>query len=79
MTREMSKASGLPEEAMLEEKVVQQIRAMRAQQQEAAQQMAALEQMGKAAPGLNQPVEKGSILEGVGKTAVPTEGATAPA
>ena len=69
ITREMSKSSGLPEEAMLEEKQVQQIRAIRAQQQEMAQQMAAMEQMGKATPGLNQPVQKGSVLEGIGKAA----------
>jgi len=69
MTREMSKSNGLPEEAMLEEKIVQQIRAFRAQQQKEAQEMEALEKMGKAAPGLNEPVKKGSVLEGVGKVA----------
>jgi hypothetical protein len=80
MTREMSKSNGLPEEAMLEEKVVQKIRAIRAEQQRMQQEMAAMEQMGKAAPGLNEPVKEGSVLEGIGEAAgpLPTAGATSP-
>lgn len=69
VSRELSKAGGLPEEAMLDERKVALLRKQRQQQQAAAQQMANMEQMGKAAPGLNQPVEKGSILDEMGKQA----------
>ena len=67
ISREMAKAGGMPEEAMLDEKKVAAMRKARQQAAQRAQQLAAMEQMGKAVPGLNQPVEAGSVLEGMGK------------
>ena len=63
VSREMFKSGGGPEEAMLDPKIVAQLRQQRAEAQQRQQQLAAMEQMGKAAPGLNQPVAEGSILE----------------
>ena len=71
VSREMSKAGGLPEEAMLEEKVVAKMREARAKKQAEAEQLAKLEQLGKAAPGLNQPVQKGSMMDEAAKQTVP--------
>jgi hypothetical protein len=62
ITREMSKGDGLPEEAIMDEKIRDKIRQQRAQQQMAQAQAAQMSQVGKAAPGLNQPVQEGSIL-----------------
>jgi hypothetical protein len=79
ITREMSKASGMPEEAFLDERMVARVREIRLQQQQAQQQMEQMAQMGKAAPGLNEPVQEGSVLEGIGKAAVgATSGAPTP-
>jgi hypothetical protein len=78
ISREMAKAGGVPEEAMVEEKVVAQMRQQRAQAAQKAQQLAAMEQMGKAVPGLNQPVEAGSVLEGMGKAQSEQTAATSP-
>jgi hypothetical protein len=69
ISREMAKANGLPEEAMLDEKAVAKMRQARAKQMQEQQQMAAMETMGKAAPGLNQQVQAGSMLENMGKAA----------
>lgn len=74
ITREMSKGDGLPEEAIMDEKVRDKIRQQRAQQAAAAQQAAQLAQVGKAMPGLNQPVQQGSVLEQIGKQAATATG-----
>lgn len=67
ISREMAKAGGMPEEAMMDEKIVAKMRQQRAAAQQRAQQLASMEQMGKAVPGLNQPVEAGSVLDEMGK------------
>lgn len=74
MTREMSRTNGLPEEAMLDEKQRDQMREAEAQAAQRAQQLAAMEQLGKAAPGLGKAPEAGSIAEQMGK-----QGAAVPA
>ena len=71
VSREMSKAGGLPEEAMIDERVVAKMREARAKKQAEAEQLAKMEQLGKAAPGLNQPVQEGSMMDAVAKQAVP--------
>jgi hypothetical protein len=63
ISKEMSRASGLTEEALLEDKVIQQIRQARAEQAQAKQMAEQAAKLGKAAPGLNEPVQEGSILE----------------
>ena len=63
VTREMFKSGGGVEEAMLDPKLVAQLRQQRAEMLQRQQQLAAMEQMGKAAPGLNQPVAEDSMLE----------------
>ena len=67
ITREMSKAQGMPEEALLDEKIVAQVRQVRQQQLQQQRQLAAMEQMGKAAGGLGKSVEEGSVLEAMDK------------
>jgi hypothetical protein len=74
ITREMSKGDGLPEEAIMDEKVRDAIRQQRAQEAQQAAQAQRMEQMGKAVPGLNQPVEKGSVLEQIGQQAAAATG-----
>jgi len=69
ITREMAKGDGIPEEALMDEKVRDAIRQQRAQQQAQAQQAERMAQMGKAVPGLNEKVEEGSVLEELGKQA----------
>lgn len=63
VTREMSRANGLPEENMMDEKVRDQIRQAIAQEQQKQQQLAAMEQLGKAVPGLSKAPEAGSPAE----------------
>jgi hypothetical protein len=67
ITREMSKGDGLPEEAIMDEKVRDKIRQQRAKQVAASQQADQMVKMGKAVPGLNQQVEEGSVLEQVSR------------
>ena len=67
IAREMAKGNGTPEEALVEEKIVQKIRAARAQQQAQAAAAEKMKTMGQAVPGLNQKVEEGSILESIGQ------------
>jgi len=47
------------------------MREARAKKQAEAEQLAKMEQLGKAAPGLNQPVQEGSMMDAVAKQAVP--------
>lgn len=61
--RQMAKASNVDEEAIAEERSVRQLREIRARQQQRQQQLAAMEQAGKAVPGLNEPVQEGSVLD----------------
>ena len=75
VAREMAKANGLPEESLIDERIRDKIRQARAEQQAKQQQLAAMEQLGKAVPGLNEPVEEGSVLAGMGQQAA---GQTAP-
>jgi hypothetical protein len=74
ITREMSKGDGLPEEAIMDEKVRDKIRQQRAQQAAAAQQAEQMAKMGKAVPGLNQQVQEGSVLDEMGKQAASQAG-----
>jgi hypothetical protein len=74
ITREMSKGDGLPEEAIMDEKVRDKIRQMRAQQQQAQMQAEQMAKMGKAVPGLNQPVQQGSVLEQISQQAASATG-----
>lgn len=67
VTREMAKSNGLPEEAMFDERKVAQMRQIRAQQMAQQQQMAALESVGKAMPGLSKAPEGGSVADALGK------------
>jgi len=65
ITREMSKADGLPEEALLEERVRDRLRDARAKQAKEQQELAAMETMGK--PGMTKAIEPGSLIEKMGK------------
>ena len=53
---------GMPEKVIRRDEEVAQIRQARAMQQAALQKQQALESLGKAAPGLNQQAQEGSIL-----------------
>ena len=53
---------GMPEKVIRRDEEVAQIRQARAMQQAALQRQQALESLGKAAPGLNQQAQEGSIL-----------------
>jgi hypothetical protein len=63
VSKQTSKANGMPEAAFLPEKVVQQIRQSRAEQQAAQQQLAMQIEAAKAMPGMNQAPEPGSPNE----------------
>ena len=67
VSREMFKAGGGPEEAMYDEKMVAKRRQQRAKEIEQQKKLAAMEQMGKAVPGLNQSVAPNSVLEQMGQ------------
>ena len=60
ISREMSKADGLPEEALLEEKVRDRIRDARAKQAKEQQKIAEMKAMG---PGVTKAIEPGSIID----------------
>jgi hypothetical protein len=67
--REFARNNGLPEEAMIQQ---QQVDAMRKAQQKAMamqQQLASLQALGKAAPGLSKAPEAGSPMSQVGAVA----------
>ena len=72
--KEIARANGWPEEAIHSERVVAQVRKLRQQAQEEAKQQQQLETMGKAAPGLNEPVKEDSMLKNIGKQAVAAAG-----
>jgi hypothetical protein len=72
MSREMNQADGLPEEAMYDERQVARMRQQRAKELERQKQLAAMEQMGKAMPGLNQQVQKGSVADELNQQRKPT-------
>jgi len=61
--RKIVQSLGIDEEALRDEPEVAMIRAQRAQQQAMAAQLAQAESMGKAAKGLNEKVQPGSLLE----------------
>lgn len=61
--RKIVRSMGIDEEALRDEPEVALIRKRRAQAQAAALQAQQMEQMGKAAGGLNEPVQPGSPLE----------------
>ena len=75
VTREMAKSNGLPEEAMLDEKTVAKMRQVRAEQMAKQQQMAQLEQLGKAMPGLSKGAEEGSVAKSMEKAKAGTPAA----
>jgi hypothetical protein len=68
--RSIAKSNGLPEEELVEEKLVAQGRQIRAQQQAQMAERAKLESLGKSAPGLGKAPEEGSILDGIAKQGV---------
>lgn len=63
VSKEMVKAGGFPEEAIIDERQVAEMRKQRADAEAKQQRMAAMEQMGKAAKGMNEPVQEGSLME----------------
>lgn len=65
--RSLAKSNGLPEEVLIEEQMVADMRQARAKQQAQMAQQAQLESLGKATPGLGKAPEEGSILEAMGK------------
>jgi len=65
MARESLDATGMPQKIIRENIDIEQIRASRAKQQEAQQQLAMAGQMADMAPKLNQKVQPGSTLEEV--------------
>jgi hypothetical protein len=67
---------GFPPEGINDEKTIRQKREKRAKEEQAIKVLAAIQAMGKAVPGLNQPVAPGSPMEELNKTAGP---AAAPA
>jgi hypothetical protein len=75
ISRQMAKGNGIPEEALVEEKIVEKVRAARAQQQAQAAAAEKMKTLGQAVPGLNQPVQSGSVLESL--NAASGQGATA--
>jgi len=72
--RSLAKSNGLPEEVLIEDKIVQQARQQRAQQQAQDQQAAQLQTIGRAAPGLGKAPEEGSILDGMAKQGARQQG-----
>ena len=62
LTKQLLISGGAPEKIIRSDEEVAQIRQQRAQQQNALMQQQALETLGKAAPGLNQQAQEGSIL-----------------
>ena len=60
---DVGEANDLPVDSMRTPQQVAQIRQARLQAQEQQRQLDAAEQAGKAVPGLNQPVQPGSVLE----------------
>jgi hypothetical protein len=67
--REMAQGNGLPEEAMFEARRILANRDARAKKVEQQQQLNQMEQIGKAMPGLNQPVQPGSAADALAKQA----------
>lgn len=65
MAKELMIANGMPQKLVRDEREVFQIRQQRAEQIAQQQQMAQIETMSKAAPGLNQRTEEGSLLAGL--------------
>ena len=63
LTKELLVSSGMPEKILRKEDEVAQIRQARAEQAAAKQRQQELEALGKAAPGLNQQANPGSILQ----------------
>lgn len=74
--REMAQGNGLPEEGMLETRKIFANRQARAKALEEQRKLAALEQMGKAMPGLNQPVQPGSAADAINKKGAPVASGT---
>ena len=62
LAKELMISSGMPEKIIRKDDAVAQIRQQRAMQQQAVMKQQALETMGRAAPGLNQQVQDGSLL-----------------
>jgi len=65
MAKELMISGGMPQKIIRGDKEVYQLRQQRASAQQQAQQMQQIETMGKAAPGLNMPVEEESLLAGL--------------
>ena len=62
-SQNIGEANDLPVKSMRSPEQIAQIRQLRLQAQEQQRQLDAAEQAGKAVPGLNQPVQPGSVLE----------------
>jgi len=63
LVKQMMIAGGMPEKIIRGDDEVAMIRQQRAMQAQALQQQQAMETMAKAAPGLNQPMADGSMLQ----------------
>jgi len=63
LVKQMMIAGGMPEKIIRGDDEVAAIRQQRAMQAQAAQQQQAMDAMAKAAPGLNQPMQDGSMLQ----------------
>jgi len=69
--RELWQGNGLPEESMFEVKKIMATRQARQKLAEKQQQLAAMEQMGKAMPGLGQAPQAGSVADAMNKKGQP--------
>jgi len=63
LVKQMMIAGGMPEKIIRGDDEVAMIRQQRAMQAQAMQQQQAMDAMAKAAPGLNQPMQDGSMLQ----------------
>lgn len=66
--RHLLNEGGFPQKAMRDRRKVEKMREQEAKAMEEQKQLAQMETMGKAAPGLNQPVKPGSPLAAMGQT-----------
>ena len=63
LAREGARGNGLPEEGMIDEKLVAQRRQAHEKDRQRQRQLAEMETMGKAAPGLGKKADQGSAME----------------
>ncbi len=69
VAKEVARANGWAEEGIHSDRVVAEVRQLRQQMQQQQQQQEQLETLGKAAPGLNEPVKEDSMLGNIGEAA----------